>query len=72
MQVQKVNLKWGNGVDMPEKGDKVRVDWIVWKCDYERPDNDYKGERILEKDQNDYVFVVGRGDVIEGMYLPDI
>jgi hypothetical protein len=45
MEVQRIDLEYGNGVDMPEEGDKVRVDMIVWECDYERPDNKYKGKR---------------------------
>ena len=45
MEVQRITLKWGNGVDMPEKGDRVRVDYMVWECDYEQPNNSYKGKR---------------------------
>ncbi|KAH0562811.1 hypothetical protein GP486_002562 [Trichoglossum hirsutum] len=67
MEVQRIDLKYGNGVDMPEEGNKVRVDMKVWECDYEQPGNEYKGKRIPEKDQKDQVFIVGRGDTIKGL-----
>ncbi|KAI9767705.1 MAG: hypothetical protein M1839_004366 [Geoglossum umbratile] len=67
MDVQRITLKWGNGVDIPEEGDKVRVDLEVWECDYEQPHSDYKGKRIPEKDQKDQVFIVGGGGTIKGL-----
>jgi len=45
MEVQRIDLKYGNGVNTPEKGDKVRVDFTVWECDYEQSDNNHKGKR---------------------------
>lgn len=45
MGVQKKILKPGNGVDRPQKGDSVTMEYTGWLYDANKPENDYKGSK---------------------------
>ncbi|KAH0557051.1 hypothetical protein GP486_005159 [Trichoglossum hirsutum] len=65
MNVQIITLRQGEGPDTPKNGDIVTVDVTVWEFDYRESENNYKGNRIIDK--KNLVFVVGN-PFPEGMH----
>ena len=45
MGVNKKTITPGNGVDRPQKGDTVTMEYTGWLYDASLPDNDYKGKQ---------------------------
>ncbi|EON66164.1 hypothetical protein W97_05407 [Coniosporium apollinis CBS 100218] len=63
---KRVILK-GNGVDRPEKGDSVTMEYTGWLYDENQANNGYKGTQFDSSiGRGDFVTEIGQGRVIKG------